>query len=354
MYDDILVTVITCVYNTPLEYLKEAVGSILNQTHTNFEYYIVDDCSKDDLYKDAVFSDKRIKIIRLKENSGPAVARNTAISLAKGKYIAIMDSDDISMPDRFKEQIAFLEENPDTVALGTFFTQFGDKTNTVKRCIDDNDYYRCCLLFSNAPTILNPSVMLRGSTLRDNNILYDPRLKKGEDYKMWVELSRLGRCTNLKKDLFRYRVHNNQTSKILSTKDISPYDFSVIKEQYEQMGLLLTKEEEALMQKNFRSKEVPALAYKKVLDKIITANEKTAFFDKEKLERRVNEQWRQKIYNTKPLELLKLLVKLPLSEGIKIIGMQLKRVTARLKLKVLTTFTCLPSLLTNTENQFTE
>ena len=326
MYDDILVSVITCVYNTPAEYLKEAVQSILNQTHQNFEYFIVDDCSSEDLFTDEIFNDSRINIIRLKENGGPAKARNEALKRAHGKYIAIMDSDDISLPNRFSEQIAFLEENPQVVVCGTWFTHFGDKTNEVKRYIDDNEYYRCCLLFGNAPTIINPSVMLRHSTLIDNNIIYDERLKKAEDYKMWVQLSNIGICTNMHKDLFRYRVHKNQTSEKLRTKNISPYDWIVMEEQFKKLGLNLSKEEENLLKINFRSREVDPFAYKQILDKIIDANSKTHIYDKEKLQKRIDEQWQQKVYNCSILTIFSLMKKLSISENKKIISIQTKRV----------------------------
>ena len=133
MTNSILVSVVMCVYNTPKDYLYEAVKSILNQTHENFEFFIVDDCSEEDLFKNTLFNDERISIIHLNKNSGPAVARNIAIDRAKGKYIAIMDSDDVSLPERFERQIAFMEKNADVVVCGSWFTQFGDKTNEVRK-----------------------------------------------------------------------------------------------------------------------------------------------------------------------------------------------------------------------------
>lgn len=332
MYDDILITVVTCVYNTPIEYLREAVRSILNQSHRNFEYIIVDDCSDADLYSDDIFSDERITVIRLNKNVGPAAARNMAFDIAKGKYIAIMDSDDISLPERFAKQIAFMEENSDVVACGTWFTQFGDKNNEVKRYIDDNEYYRTCLLFGNAPTLLNPSVMLRRSTLVEHHIRWDERLRKGEDYKLWVQLSRLGRCTNLHENLFRYRVHSSQASQKLRTKDISPYDWIVMKEQYDAMGMVFTPEEEAMLRKGFRSGDVDAYAYWKLLRKILDANEKSGFFVQEKLIRRVDEQWEQKVFNTSVSELVHLMKKLPKAERQKIARMERRRILRKLGL----------------------
>ena len=327
---DILITVVTCVYNTPIEYLKEAVGSILAQTHRNFEYYIVDDCSEKDLYSDELFKDERIKIVRLEKNCGPSIARNTAFDLAKGKYIAIMDSDDISLPDRFEKQIDFMEKNPDVVACGTWFTHFGDKTHPVERVIDDNEYYRACLLFGNAPTILNPSVMLRHSTMTEHGIRYDERLRKGEDYKMWVQLSQTGRCTNLCERLLYYRVHSSQASQRLRTKDVSDYDWIVMKEQFDAMKLSLTDEETAILRKDFRSREVDAFAYWKILQKILQANSESGFFDQEKLQKRVYEQWKMKIFNTPFPQVVALRKKLPKEENKMITRWEKQRILLKL------------------------
>ena len=332
MYDDILVSVITCVYNTPAEYLKEAVQSILSQTHKNFEYFIVDDCSNKDLFADEIFNDSRINIIRLKENGGPAKARNEALKIARGKYIAIMDSDDISLPNRFSEQIAFLEENPQVVVCGTWFKQFGEKSNEVKRYIDDNEYYRCCLLFGNAPTILNPSVMLRRDVLIDNNICYDERLRLGEDYKMWVQLSRLGICTNIHKTLVNYRVHKSQTTVKNRSNTLSQYGWIVIKEQLDELGVFLTEKEENLLKINFRSREVDPFAYKQILEKIIDANSKTHIYDKEKLQKRIDEQWQQKVYNCSIPTIFSLMKKLTGTEKTKILKMQTKRILNKFKI----------------------
>lgn len=299
MYEDVCVSVVTCVYNTPEKYLVEAVQSILTQTHRNLEYIVVDDCSDNDLFTAEVFKDPRIQIIRLNTNHGPAAARNLAFQKATGKYIAVMDSDDMSLPTRLEKQVAFMEENPDVVACGTWFTQFGQKTNEVKRYIDDNEYYRCCLLFGNSPTLLNPSVMLRRDVLVDHQIMYDERLRKGEDYKMWVQLSQIGRCTNIHEDLFRYRVHPNQTSQKLRTKEISPYDWIVMKEQYDQMGLTLTEQEETMAKMDYRSANVDPHQYRMLLDKILLANESSAFFVQDKLKNRVAEQWKSKVLNIK-------------------------------------------------------
>ena len=98
------ISVIMPVYNTA-KYLNEAIDSILNQTYKDFEFIIIDDCSTDgslDIIK--TYSDDRIILIENETNKGYVYGLNYALSFAKGKYIARMDSDDISLPNRFKRQ----------------------------------------------------------------------------------------------------------------------------------------------------------------------------------------------------------------------------------------------------------
>ena len=340
MYEDILVTVITCVYNTPIEYLKDAVKSILNQTHQNFEYYIVDDCSKFDLYQDDVFLDSRIHIIRLTKNSGAAIARNVALSKAHGKYIAIMDSDDISLPQRFEKQIIYMEQNSDVAVCGTWFRYFEEKNHDVKYIIDDNEYYRCCLLFDNYPTILNPSAMIRRSVLIDNNIKYDERLRKAQDYGMWVAISKYGKCTNYKEILVNYRWHKNQITQRLYTYDVNPYNWIIISDQLEKLGVELNEDEVEVLKLNFMKKEVEPYIYWQILNKILSANQKSKIYIQDKLKKRVEEQWRQKIYNTSLFEIFRLMKKLPFCERRKILRMEFERFLMKVGMRSKNTLQC--------------
>lgn len=113
-----------CVYNTQLEYLVTAVKSILTQNYTNIELIIVDDCSSDDLFKDSVFRDQRIVILRNEKNMGPSFSRNRGILASSGEYVAFMDSDDISTVDRLETQLSFLLDNADYVACSSWYKEF--------------------------------------------------------------------------------------------------------------------------------------------------------------------------------------------------------------------------------------
>lgn len=112
-YEDGLVSIITPAYNAAA-YIAETIESVLAQTYTNWEMLIVNDCSKDntaEIIESYAAKDKRIKLINLKQNSGAAVARNTAIQNAKGRYIAFLDSDDLWKKEKLQKQIEFMQQN---------------------------------------------------------------------------------------------------------------------------------------------------------------------------------------------------------------------------------------------------
>src|SRR5690625_6791695 len=114
----IKISVIMPAYNEE-RYIAESIQSILNQTFQDFELIIVDDGSTDKTFEIASsFNDPRVKLYK-QQNSGPAAARNKALSLAKGKYIALQDADDRSKPERLEKQYDFLENNLDYIAVGT-------------------------------------------------------------------------------------------------------------------------------------------------------------------------------------------------------------------------------------------
>ena len=114
------ISVIMSAYNSE-KFISKSIDSILAQTFKNFELIIINDSSIDktkDIIETYRKKDKRIKIICNRQNLGPAKSRNRALKIAKGEYIAIMDSDDVSLPKRLEVQYHFLENNPDIFLIG--------------------------------------------------------------------------------------------------------------------------------------------------------------------------------------------------------------------------------------------
>ena len=110
-----LVSVIIPCYNAE-KYVEEAVRSIMTQTYKNIEILVTEDCSTDNtlkILKNLEKEDSRIKVIQNKKNLKIVKSLNNMINIAQGKYIARMDADDISLPERIEKQVRFMEENPE-------------------------------------------------------------------------------------------------------------------------------------------------------------------------------------------------------------------------------------------------
>jgi glycosyltransferase involved in cell wall biosynthesis len=202
------ITVLMPVYNCEL-YIKEAVESILNQTCSDFEFLIIDDASTDktvSIIKS--YQDSRIQLIEKPLNTGLTNSLNLGLRLARGKYIARMDGDDISVPERFAKQITFLEANPDVVLCGAWFNIVG--SNKLVKVPEHHDAIKLALLRGNC--IAHPTVMMRKEILDEFSISYEEQKEAAEDYDLWVRLLMLGKLHNLQEVLLGYRMHNAQVS----------------------------------------------------------------------------------------------------------------------------------------------
>lgn len=206
-----LVSIIMPVYNTPESELREAIESILNQTFKDFEFIIIDDCSKHSI-KDIVesYGDPRIIFIRNKENLGVTGAPNIGIKIARGKYIARMDSDDISLPERLEKQVNFLNSNKDTDVLGCAFEKF-PKKHTIHYPLHDSEIKNTLLFSHNA--ICHPTTMIRKSTFDVLKIKYNKAHEVCEDYGLWLTYINDIKFANLDDVLLKYRWNGKNISK---------------------------------------------------------------------------------------------------------------------------------------------
>lgn len=272
-------SVIMANYKTKIEYLKEAIDSILKQTYHNFELIIIDDCSQDESvdYIKSI-NDNRIRIFINDKNSGPAVTRNRGLKVAKGKYIAIMDSDDISSPIRLEKQVAYMEMNTDVVVCGAWFEKFGVENIIRKPNMDDFEMYRCQLLFSNTPnTLCHSTAMLRKSVLDDYEICYDQSLPRAQDYGMWVVCSRFGRINVIKEVLLKYRTHPMQIS-IEHLKEQAILANLVSRRQLQELGIDNCEEETKWRYDIVKSKD-EYLQFFSWIESIRLANNQKRTFD---------------------------------------------------------------------------
>ena len=207
-----LISVIMGVHNEPEDYIRAALNSIFNQTYKNIEIIIIDDASDpickstiEDLCKDK----SNVKVIHNDFNIGLTKSLNKGLDIASGEFVARMDADDISLPDRFIKQINFLEKNPDIDIVGTGVVSFGEETKFMSPSNGyDNDEAQCNLFFSS--TLCHPSVMIRKKFLEAHNLRYDENVKKGQDYDMWERCSVYGKLAVIKEVLLYYRTHSKQ------------------------------------------------------------------------------------------------------------------------------------------------
>ena len=209
------ISVVMPVFNSQVSYLKEAVDSILTQTFKDFEFIIIDDGSTGNCreYLESL-SDPRIRIIHNEENLGITKSLNIGLREARGKYIARMDDDDISLPFRFEKQFAFMERNPDIILCGSKAEKLGKERKRIpfwKASMTDMEEYRIELLFLN-PGPSHPTAFFRHDKLIKYNIWYDESLRYAQDYGMWETISRYGDVCILRDVLLLKREHESQIS----------------------------------------------------------------------------------------------------------------------------------------------
>jgi len=294
--DNPLVSVILSVYNGE-KYLAEAIESILNQTYINFEFIIIDDGSTDkSLEIIASYDDKRIVLVS-RENRGLIASLNEGIEQAKGKYIARMDADDISLPNRLEEQIGFMKKNIDIGVCGTAIIGFGEEIKEKAWKLSSADKsLKTELLFSSC--FAHPTVMIRRDILIDNNLYYNENYVHAEDFELWTQMEKYTKFANLKNPLLRYRVLEDSISRV-ADKNIEER-YLVIKSIFEiylkEMDIQNTEEENRLhfnLTVNTRMKDnlIEFTHLKKYFSKIVRANNEKQVFDKIELKKVLGKKW---------------------------------------------------------------
>lgn len=209
------VTVLMPVYNGE-KYLREAIESILGQTFRDYEFLIVNDGSTDRSAEIiGSYLDPRIRLVHNGTNSGLIFTLNRGLELAQGAFVARMDCDDISLPERLAKQVAFMDSHPEIGICGAWFRKFGTRKNKVVRWQTAPDAIRCGLLFD--AMVGHPTVMMRSELLRKFGLRYDPDYKNAEDFELWARAAEYCTIANIGEVLLLYRVHPAQVTQKQST-----------------------------------------------------------------------------------------------------------------------------------------
>jgi glycosyltransferase involved in cell wall biosynthesis len=214
------VSVLMAVYNGEA-YLRNAIDSILHQTYSDFEFIIIDDGSTDnsfDILNTYREQDARINLHR-QANRGLAASLNTGLDLAHGEYIARMDADDISMPQRLTLQTSFMDAHTDIGICGGAMKTIGNAPEQKIIYPFDADAALCELLFK--PPVAHPTVMIRKAVLDDHQLRYNPNITAAQDYELWSRVSRVTRITNVQDVLLGYRISDNQVTRTRRTEQIA-------------------------------------------------------------------------------------------------------------------------------------
>ena len=207
------ISVLLPVYNAE-RFIREAVDSVLFQSLGDFELLALDDGSTDGsliILREYETRDNRVRIIT-RENRGLVASLNELIAAARGRYLARMDSDDISMPQRFERQVMFLESSPDRVAVGGWVIHIDEnglpigpiKSPTLHFDIDQAH-------LKGHASIWHPAAMIRKDAIVSVGG-YREEFRHAEDLDLWLRLAEVGKLSNLSEFVLCYRLHGNSVS----------------------------------------------------------------------------------------------------------------------------------------------
>jgi glycosyltransferase involved in cell wall biosynthesis len=226
-----LISVIMPVYNRE-NYLDDSIQSILKQSYSNFEFIIIDDCSTDgskNKIKSYVKKDKRIIFLENKKNICAAKSFKKGFNIAKGAFIARMDSDDISHKDRFKKQMRLFLSWPQLSVLGTGANIINSRGQLISKKLMPFDYYSVSKILKYSVPVFNPSVMIRASAFKIAGFL-DHNMEPADDLELWLRFfSKKLIITNLQECLIDYRIHDNNLSSQRFSEQLSKTFFALNK-----------------------------------------------------------------------------------------------------------------------------
>lgn len=225
MSNDALVSVIMPTYNDKESFIREAINSVLSQTYSNLELIIADDSTDERtrvIIDEYVKKDERVQVVRSKEKMGICKALNTALSIAQGEYIAHMDADDVSYPNRLALQMK-LFENSDVAVVGGQIIKIdvcGREISTPSRIPCTDEIIKVEFKKGRAQ-IANPTSIIRKNVI-DRIGGYEELYKCSEDYDLWYRIATLGyKFANVPETVIKYRIHgNNAHIKLSETQSL--------------------------------------------------------------------------------------------------------------------------------------
>lgn len=268
-----LVTVLMSVFNGE-KYLREAIESVLNQTYKNIEFLIINDASTDNSVAIIQsYRDERIHFFSNEVNLKLTASLNKGIDLSHGKYIARMDADDVSFPERIEKQVAFMEQHPEVGLCGTFVQNIGINDDYVPPYKTTHDEIKFKLFFETH--FPHPAAMLRKSMLDKYKLKYDTINKVAQDYELWNKIVNYCEVAILPEPLVKKRTHPEMTS-IKATQEQLQVVKNIHRELMEKLGAAPSEKELNVYEDYFKgaapkTKE-ELFALLNLFDKLIVGN----------------------------------------------------------------------------------
>ena len=278
-------------------FVKEAIKSVLNQTYSDFELLLIDDCSTDNTIEVVrSIEDSRMRIVQNEKNVGLAENLNRGLALITTEYVARMDGDDIAEPIWLEREVNILDNHPDIGICSGGFERFG----TMKSFVRFPERHEDCM----ANMLFECSVIVptfRMSLYRDQGLRYSSEAFPAEDYRFWAECLRVTRVYNIQETLFHYRMHptqictarrEEQQRKVAQVRRymlewLSP-DFAEEEKRY-YTGPFMTSQISSKLDLHER---------KAFCKKIVALNQNVGHFDKDALCRRLDKHLRLTLYST--------------------------------------------------------
>lgn len=261
------------VYNGE-KYLRQAIDSILNQTFTDFEFLIINDGSTD--ASESIirsYHDSRICLVNNTENLKLIATLNRGIRLARGTYIARMDCDDISVPQRLEKQVMFMDGHQEVGVCGGWIQVFGKSNSYVQKYPADSAEIKVLLFFYSS--LAHPSVMFRKDILIKHKLTYNHDFVSAEDYELWLTAGRYTQFANIQEVLLHYRISDQQISFIHRKQQLDTL-YKLMEAQLHSLGIHPTDKEKIIhtyLMMNERPDYYPPLGEIRLwISKILRAN----------------------------------------------------------------------------------
>ncbi len=288
---EVPISVIMPVYNAE-PYLADAMESVLHQSFREFEFLIIDDGSCDasrDVIESYARRDKRI-IWSSRANRGLPATLNELIERAHGKYLARMDADDISDPERFVKQFDYMERHPEVSVLGTSIRMMETgKCWVSPYCLSD-DVQGIRLMFRNA-VVPHPTAFLRAGFFKEKGLHYNEANVAAEDYELWSEVvCNGGVITTLEEPLLQYRTHEGQMTDVHAPEK-AIWDSRIKKKMILRFGEFEEREIEELVHLFDLSQPIDADILYQAMQNLLYGNVEREIYNEGLLKKELAFQW---------------------------------------------------------------